>query len=184
MDKLTRLYNDLQLARRQRKQEKAELVALRERFTDLEEAQRLLQGVAQDVQQRSHEAVATLVTRCLKTVFGEEYGYEFRINFEQRRGRTEADLCFVREGKEIDPTSASGGGVVDLASFALRLACLLLSRPPKRRLLVADECFKHLSRNHTETVRELIETLAAELSLQVILVTHDPSLACGKVVEL
>jgi DNA repair exonuclease SbcCD ATPase subunit len=183
MDKLTRLYNDLQLARRQRKQEKAELAALRERSTDLEEAQRLSQGIAQDVQQRSHEAVAALVTRCLKTVFGES-SYEFRINFEQRRGRTEADLCFVRGGKELDPASASGGGVVDVAAFALRLASLLLSRPRKRRLLLLDECFKHLSRNHVDTVRELIETLAAELSLQIVLVTHDPSLACGKVVEL
>ena len=184
MDKLTRLYNDLQLARRQRKQEKAELEALRERSTDLEEAQRLLQGIAQDVQQRSHEAVAALVTRCLKTVFGEEYGYEFRINFEQRRGRTEADLVFVREGKETDPATASGGGVVDLASFALRLSCLLLSRPAKRRVLVLDEPFRCLSKNHSSTVRELIETLAKECVIQFIIVTHDDQLACGKVIEL
>lgn len=183
MDKLTRLYNDLQLAKRQRKQERSELALLRERSTDLEEAQRLLQGIAQDVQQRSHEAVAELVTRCLKTVFGEE-SYEFRINFEQRRGRTEADLVFHRDGKDVDPATASGGGVCDLAAFALRLACLLLSRPAKRKLLVLDEPFRMLSRNHTETVRELIETLADELGLQVVMVTHDPSLACGKVVEL
>jgi DNA repair exonuclease SbcCD ATPase subunit len=183
MDKLTRLYNDLQLARRQRKQERSELARLRERSTDLEEAQRLLQGIAKDVQERSHEAVAALVTRCLKTVFGDS-SYEFRINFEQRRGRTEADLVFHRDGKDVDPATASGGGVVDVAAFALRLACLLLSRPAKRKLLVLDECFKHLSRNHVETVRELIETLAAELDLQIVMVTHNEQLACGKVIEL
>ena len=183
MDKLTRLYNDLQLARRQRKQERSELARLRERSTDLEEAQRLLQGIAKDVQERSHEAVAALVTRCLKTVFGED-GYEFRVNFEQRRGRTEADLVFHRDGKDIDPATASGGGCTDVAAFALRLACLLLSRPAKRKLLVLDEPMRMLSRNYNETVRELIETLAAELDLQVIMVTHCPELACGKVVEL
>lgn len=135
------------------------------------------------MQRQSHEAVAALVTRCLKAVFGEG-AYEFRINFEQRRGRTEADIVFRRDGKDVDPATASGGGVCDVTSFALRLACLLLSRPARRRLLVLDECFKHLSRNHVQTVRELIETLAEELGIQVVMVTHDPNLACGKVVEL
>lgn len=183
MDKLTRLHNDLQLARRQRKLERAELSRLNGQSTDLTEAQQLLQGIAAEVQRRSHEAVASLVTRCLKTVFGDD-SYEFRINFEQRRGRTEADLVFHRDGKDIDPSTASGGGVCDVAAFALRLACLLLSRPAKRKLLVLDEPMRMLSAEYQPIVRELIETLADELSLQIVMVTHSPNLACGKVIEL
>jgi DNA repair exonuclease SbcCD ATPase subunit len=148
----------------------------------VEEAQQIVQGVAQSVQQQVHQHIATVVTRCLEAVF--EDPYSFRIEFERKRGRTEARLIFTRDGLDVDPTKAAGGGVCDLAAFALRLACLMLSRPPARSLLVLDEPFKHLSSNHTNRITKLLEVLAKEMKVQFILITHNDQLQVGKVIEL
>lgn len=147
------------------------------------EAQQILQQVAQTIQQEAHHRIAAIVTKCLRSVFDED-AYEFRINFERKRGRTEAKLVFVRDGKEIDPRSAAGGGTVDVTAFALRVACLVLSRPPVRRLLIVDEPFKHLSEKYRPRIARMIEKLSEDLGIQFIIVTHSPELAVGKVIEI
>ena len=164
-------------------QEKRGIAAAETAVMEAGEARRILQVSAQAVQQQAHARIAGVVSRCLETVFAED-AYQFKMDFVQKRGRTEARLLLVRDGLEISPLDAAGGGVVDVASFALRLACLVLSRPPVRRLIVADEPMKHLSKNYRPQVRALLAELAAELEIQFIIVTHDPALMMGKVVEL
>jgi len=57
-------------------------------------------------------------------------------------------------------------------------------KPAPRRLLVADEPFKHVSRNYLPRIREMIETLAREMSVQFIIVTHSELLRAGRVIEV
>lgn len=147
-----------------------------------EEAQELAQHVAQQVQQQAHDQIAGVVSRCLSAVFDEPY--IFRIVFERKRGRTEARLSFERDGMEVDPLTASGGGVVDVAAFALRLSCLMLAQPPLRRVMILDEPFRFVSEDYRERVRKLLETLAEEMGVQFVLVTHMNELKTGTVVEL
>jgi DNA repair exonuclease SbcCD ATPase subunit len=146
------------------------------------EAQRIIQEVAQAVQQQVHSRIATVVSRCLRSVFDEPY--EFRIIFEMKRGNTEAILAFERDGLMVDPMSASGGGVIDVAAFALRISCLMLARPRRRRLLVLDEPFKFVSAEYRPRVRSMLEGLAEEMGVQIIMVTHVEELICGHVVQL
>lgn len=160
-----------------------DLEAAKVRIATCREAVALAQGVAQTVQEAAHRRVADIVSRSLEAVF-EDGAYAFKIIFEQKRGRTEANLVFTRNGMELDPLASSGGGVVDVASFALRLSCLLLSRPPLRRLVVMDEPLKFLSAEYQPRARQLIEELAKELDVQFLIVTHLPAFQCGKVIEL
>lgn len=162
--------------------EKAAWVEAEDQIVDAEEAQRVAQLVAQTVQQQAHHRIAGVVSRCLQAVFDDPY--EFKILFEQKRGRTEAQLVFVQEGQAVDPMTASGGGVVDVAAFALRLSCILLSKPPVRRVLILDEPFKFLSREYHERARLLLESLADELKVQIIMVTHIEALKTGTIIEL
>lgn len=164
-------------------EESAAWELVKQKQTDALTAQKLLQEVAQTVQEIAHTRLASVVTRCLKAVFGEE-GYEFRITFERKRGKTEARLSFVRDGKEIDPLEAAGGGTVDIAAFALRIACLMMSVPKQRKLIVLDEPFRFLSKKYREQARLLLETLSSELEMQIIMVTHAKEFMVGKVVEL
>jgi DNA repair exonuclease SbcCD ATPase subunit len=140
------------------------------------------QTVAEQVQAEAHRKVADVVSRCLAAVFPEPY--TFTIKFVQRRGRTEAELAFVRDGEEYGPMDAVAGGVLDVAAFGLRLSSLLLARPPLRRLLVLDEPFRHLSADLRPRVKELLEVLTRELGVQMVFVTHDPALVVGIVIEL
>ena len=158
------------------------LAAAKPRVADLVEAQGIFQQVAQTIQENAHRQIAKIVSRCLQTVFADD-AYEFQIKFVKMRGKTEARLLFIRDGEEYDPLSSTGGGVVDIASFALRLACLLFSQPQKRRLLVLDEPFKMLSRDYCEAVHEMLLTLAKEMDIQFVMVTHSKELHVGKVVD-
>ncbi len=170
------------LAKERLKVERAELRTVEQRRADLEQAQAIVQAVAKRVQEQVHARISSVVSRALETVFDEPY--EFRIVFEQKRGKTEAALVFVRNGLEVDPMTASGGGVVDVAAFALRLACLLLHRPSVQRLLVLDEPFKFVSAEYRPRLRVLLERLSKDMDVQIIMVTHIPELKVGKVVEL
>ena len=146
-------------------------------------ARTVVQSAASAAQQAASGSVAAVVTTCLRAVFGDA-AYGFRIEMAEKRGRTEAELYLTRDGADFDPLSAAGGGVVSVVAFALRLADVVLGRPAKRRLIVADEPFANLSRGYAAAVAALLERLAAELDLQIVLVTHTPALACGKVIDL
>lgn len=149
---------------------------------NVEQAQVILQQIVQTVQEHAHQQLADVVSRCLAAVFEEPY--EFHILFEKKRGKTEARLVFKRGEYEVDPMSASGGGVVDVASFAMRLASLVLTMPPARRMLVLDEPFRFVSADNLPHLRVLLETLAAEMQVQFVIVTHITTLRIGKVVQL
>ena len=148
------------------------------------EAQEMAQQVAQAIQQKAHDQIADVVSRCLSTVFDEPY--EFKILFERKRGRTEARLVFERDGLEIDPLTAAGGGVVDVASFALRLSCMALSRPAVRSVLSLDEPFKNVSKanGYLDRIPQLLEGLCEDTGIQIIMVTHIEELKVGNVVEV
>ena len=151
----------------------AERSSLRDAVTHHEaaiEACDVAQRIAAEVQQQAHAAIAAIVSRCLTAVF--DHPYEFKIEFERKRGRTEARLVFVRDGMEISPLGGAGGGVVDVAAFALRLACVLLHRPQLRPVLVLDEPFRFVSADVIPRVRALLDQLAADLGVQLIIVTH------------
>ncbi len=150
--------------------------------TDAEEAQSITQTIAQEIQERIHAKIGGVVSRCLATVF--EDPYKFEIIFERKRGRTEAKLVFNRDGETVDPMTASGGGPVDLAAFALRLSCMMLASPKLRRVLIMDEPFKSPSPHYREAVKQLMESLSKEMGVQFIMVTNIMELVAGDVIDL
>lgn len=164
-----------------------ELIAIKrakQRAADARQAQAIVQGVGQHVQEQVHKQIAAVVTRCLKTVFQDE-AYSFRIIFERKRGKTDARLAFFENEVEIDPIKEGAGGQVDVAALALRLACLLLIRPPLRRVLILDEPFRNVNgAKYQARVGQLITDLASEMNIQFIIVTDDDWLQIGKVIRL
>lgn len=153
-----------------------------EEYNDADEAQQIVQAVAETLQEEAHSRIAGVVSRCLAAVFDEPY--EFHINFERARGRTEARLVFIRGDQEISPIDASGGGVVDVAAFALRLSSLMLAKPSRRRTVILDEPFRFVSVDHRSAVRAMLKSLCTDLDVQFIMVTHMDELRVGHVVEL
>jgi DNA repair exonuclease SbcCD ATPase subunit len=138
-----------------------------------ERAQAIIQQVARATQQELEYRVSELVTLALSGVFPDPY--QFKLRFVVRRGKTEADLLFLRGEQEIDPLSASGGGVVDVAAFALRVALWRLSNG-LRPVLILDEPFKWISASYLPAAGEMLRSLSERMGVQIIMVTHLESL--------
>lgn len=170
-------------AAQQVKEERTALYEVEDHLAALEEARAVVQVVSVAVQQKVHDRVAGVVTHCLRSVFGDG-AYEFRLVFEQKRGKTECRPVFVRYGQEVHPLRGAGGGAADVASFALRLVSLVLTRPALRRVLILDEPFRFLSAEYTDAARSLIEELSEQMGVQFIVVTHSEVLQAGTTTNL
>lgn len=152
------------------------------RHLSCQQAQDALQQLAQSVQTSVHKRLAGTVSSCLSAVFEDPYAME--ISFERKRGRTEAVLKFSRRGLEVDPLTATGGGMVDVAAFALRVACIMMHQPRLSRLIVLDEPFKFVSAEYHEHIRSMLEQLSKDLKIQIVMVTHIPKIATGNVIRI
>ncbi len=181
-NKLNPLLEARKTALRKIKEEKENLEKAKQRLENVQEAQIIVQDVAQTLQNTAHRRIASVVSKCLRLVF--DYPYQFKIHFDKKRGKTEARLSFLRGNLEVSPLGATGGGVIDVAAFALRLASLILSLPPRRRLLVLDEPFARLSVEYRPQVAETLEVIAEDLGVQIIQITHSSELEIGKIVRL
>ena len=162
---------------------KQKLDQIQQKLTQLQHQQKTLAQCSQifqdfytGAQKASVKRLESFVSYCLKETFGED-AYEFRIKYEIRRNQPEAEFVFVRKDavgneQEYDPKLACGGGCLDVAVFALRLAVLMSSPQRPRRLLILDEPFRYVSQNYRANLIVLIETLATDYQMQFIIVTH------------
>lgn len=176
-------------SRRQLDAAEAELVTVKDRLKlaqadqlHWQNAQKVLQEAAQAVQTQAHRQIAEAVTSCLAAVFDDHY--TFHIDFDRKRGKTEARLYFMRHGEEVDPIEASGLGVVDVAALALRIACLRLHSPPVAPVLILDEPMRWVSRANKPKVAALLQKLSDEMGVQIIMTTHDDEFRIGNVMRL
>lgn len=168
---------------KQCKAEKLNLKEAKRDYKNQQEAQTITQQIAQVVQQQAHERIEGVVSKCLEAVFGNQYG--FKINFERKRGRTEANLMLLKDGHEIeDALNADSGGVVDVAALALRLACIVLAKPALKRIIIMDEPFRNLDQENREAIRILLEELSLDFKVQFIIVTHEHAFQTGKVIRI
>lgn len=165
------------------KREKTQLAIAEQFEKDALAAQAIAQEIAQDIQSQAHKQITGVVSNSLEAVFEEPYSFD--IKFERKRGKTDAILLFRRDDLEVDPLSASGGGVVDVAAFALRLSCLVLSCKPRLdRILILDEPFKFVSQEFRSRVRAMMNGLSDQLGIQFIMVTHIDELETGKILKM
>lgn len=182
--KIDKHLSDYKAAKHQWKEEKKKLQEAKVYCHNVEESRQICQTVAEAIQKTAHKQISAVVSTCLHTVFGEDYGFDIR--FEKKRGRTEAKLLLLKNEHEIsEPLDSDSGGVLDVAGFALRLSCLMLTKPKLRRILVLDEPFKNLhSPEYRQNVRCMIEQLSKDFSVQIILVTGISDFEIGKIINL
>ena len=144
---------------------------LENRLKLIENSQAFLQKIAQETQEHLKFQIEDIVNLALETCFPGEY--TFQILFNISRGKTEAELVFLdqKTGRQVDPMEASGGGVVDLTTFALRIACYALEQGTDN-VIVLDEPFRFLSRDLQQRAGEILKMLSKKMNLQIIMVSH------------
>jgi DNA repair exonuclease SbcCD ATPase subunit len=158
-----------ELLEKNKKKINKEVKHLKQKQIDIEKIQALFQLIAKQTQEKIRFHIEDIVQMALDACYFDDY--EFRVNFEIRRGKTEADLIFVKDDQPVNPIDATGGGVVDITAFALRIAIWSLSKTDN--VIIFDEPFKHLSRNLRSQAGRILKKLSSKLYLQNIIVTHD-----------
>lgn len=178
----TRKASDLESHREELEEVTTRIETATTEVESAKEAKEFLQSVAKEIQNQVHSRISSLVTRCLEIVMDDPYTFE--IEFVEKRGKTEANLLFARNGEQFSPVHSTGGGAIDIASFALRLACLSLSKKKLERVLIMDEPFRFVSENLRPRVQQMLEMLSEDLGFQIIMVTHMNDLKFGNIVQI
>ena len=143
---------------------------LEEERNKIEKSRNIINMVAKQTQEQFSLKISDLVSSALESVF--DNPYTFHAEFVNRRNRTECDLYFVRDGYRRSPMDASGGGVVNVASSALRIGLLMLSR--YRKVLILDEPTKDLhSKKLKKRMSNFLKEVTKKAGIQLLVFSGD-----------
>ena len=172
---LTKKQGERQKTETSLRKSQAEIVTLKKEIRQHEEAREIVRQVGLKTQKQLQFHISDITSMALEAVF--DNPYELVADFVERRNKTECDLLFKRGEEYLNPTEASGGGAVDVASFALRLASYTMQNPKSRHTIILDEPLRFLSVDLQERASRMIKELSERLHLQFIIITHESSLA-------
>lgn len=148
------------------------LESLTKRMEAIELAQALIQKVAQETQETLTFHIQDIVQMALDTCFPDMY--TFKVDFAIKRGKVECELLLTKDGHDVDPMDATGGGLIDILSLGLRLSAWSLGST--RNVIILDEGMKWLSRDLQPRAGEILKEISEKLKLQIIMVSHSPDL--------
>ena len=113
--------------------------------------------------------ISGITSMAMEAVF--DNPYKVILDFVERRNKTECDLFFSRDDNKVKPMDASGGGTVDVAAFALRIASWSMENPKKSDTIILDEPFSHLrGEKENENALKMIKEISTKLNLQIIMI--------------
>jgi len=145
--------------------------AVEKEITITEKSQAIIQIVAQATQNELEYRICEPVSLALAAVFNNPYKMSAKFEITGR-GTTECRLAFERNDNLIKPLEASGGGPVDVASFALRVGSWSLAQPRSRACLCLDEPFRFISREKMPLAGKMLQEISKQLGLQIIMISH------------
>lgn len=167
--KLHQKQGELRLLKEQRDAAEEAKKARTEYYDNALKARVIVQTVAENTQKRIEYHISSLVSTALAAVFPNPYTFD--LKFVQRRNKTEADLVFSKKGNETsDILNNGGGGVADIASFALRIALWSLRKTAPMFILDEPDKFIH-SPVYQEKASQMIKELSEKLEFQTIIVS-------------
>ena len=115
-----------------------------------------------------------LGTSLLQTIYGSEY--KFTLVFEIKRNKSECTPKVMKGDIQVDLKDEIGVGVVDVLSYAMRLAIWSLQKPRTEPVFILDEPFKYVDKNKRSLIGEALQGLTESLGAQTIMISHDDEL--------
>lgn len=137
-----------------------------------EKARAVVQLVAQQTQERLQYKISELGSLVMAAIFPRPY--RLYIEFAPRRGKTECDVFFERDGELFSPMEDSGGGAVDVAACFLRPSIWTLMKPHSRPIFLLDEPFSGLKGEEAnEQALRMLQQVSKKLGVQFIMVADE-----------
>lgn len=148
-----------------------EILRIKKDIKNTEFAQRIIQIVAQQTQQELEFHISDLVSLVLENICDDPY--KFKVDFILKRGRTEAECFFIRNEEKIHPYKEAGGGIIDITSFALRIALWNLSTKKISNTIILDEPFKWVqTKEYQLRISKMLKLLSEKFGIQFIIVSQ------------
>ena len=151
------------------KKHEGQLSEFKLELMDHKKVREIFQQAAVSTQTYLEKHLSLIVTNALKSVFY-ELNIEFLVKFDKKRNSTECKLAIIEDGEEYDIMDDRGFGVADIASFALRVAYVLMDSVDK--VLILDEPFRNLDKDKIPHASKMVQELSHKLNIQFIIVTH------------
>jgi len=138
-----------------------------------EKAIEIVKIVGLETQKQLEYHLSEQVSLALASVFDEPY--QLKVVFQEKRGKTEAELLFERDGVSMRPIGSVGGGAIDIASLGLRLAYWSMRQDKRTRpLFLLDEPFARLKgEDANRRALNLLRQLSAKLGIQIIMISDE-----------
>jgi DNA repair exonuclease SbcCD ATPase subunit len=138
-----------------------------------EKALEITKHVGLQTQKQLEYRLAEQVSLAMEAIFDDPY--QLKLNFQEKRGRTEVEILFTRRDLEFPPLGSAGGGTIDVASLALRIAYWSMRQDKQiRPLLLLDEPFSQLKgEDANRRALAIIKELSEKLNLQIIMISDE-----------
>lgn len=152
---------------------KKKIDSLVETKTNLVKAQTTIDKMTQIISSKGIGKIESIVSGGLKLVFGKGTS----LVIEKKDGARGTNYkILIKKGNTIgDPFDSFGGGVVNVASFLLRV--IMIKRFKMAKALFLDEAMNNVSLEYQEKVSSLLKTLSNDHGFEILLITHSPKLA-------
>lgn len=136
-----------------------------------------LQTLSDTTRQQVIDRISSIVTDALQNI--KDPNLEFKMVLSTERNQVDLSFYVVNKesGQEYDILNSCGGSIADIVSFPLKFSLLMKWTPTLSRLLILDENFKFVSVSDQEPLGEFVRQISEKLGLQIILVTHSPTLS-------
>jgi len=149
-------------------------------ISKLEKARWVIGEVARITQARFKAYVEPIITMALNAVYHED-NMKFLMDFSINRNQPECVLM-VQEGEHEPymPKDETGGGVVDILSFALRVVLWSLENPRTRAVFFLDEPMKNVGMGKDVLLTragEMMRNISDQLHFQLIIISHEAELS-------
>lgn len=141
-------------------------------YSQHERALEIVKLVGLKTQKELEFHLAEPVSLGLAAVFDDPY--QLVVNFQSKRGKTEAELFLERRNLKIPPIGFTGKGARDVTAFVLRPVYMSMQQEKVRPVLLLDEPFAGLKGN-TANMRalELVKEISHELKIQIIMISDE-----------
>lgn len=143
------------------------------------EAGVILDTLAQDEVERGVSTYISLLEEGLKAIFPEqEVGLTAEVTKVRGKVAVKLKTTFKgQDGLEIEGGSidAFGGAVTTIQSLLLRISLIL--KRGLRPILILDETFPSVDENRVEILVDFLKVLCQRLSMNILCITHDPTIA-------
>jgi len=178
MNKYRKHYTEQRAVKRQLlselKKEKQRKTENRRMAKTYSEARDLVNNVMIATQRQVGAYFEDVITLALASVYGKEYS--FKLDYKMKRNQTEAEPLINKGGKILTPYYECGEGLLNIISFAWRVASWFIKEPRTDSVFLLDEPGKGISKGLLSSFGEMIRKVSDMFKIQMIIITHETEL--------